>query len=193
MKKVAAGMAVLLLAVMVSASGNADPEYYGMGPGMMTHMYGDSPSEVDKEKVEKYQEKIEKQFEGTADLRQNIWVKQHEMATLLASPKTSKQELLEKQKELQKLMNELQQKELAFRWELDKEFPEMASDMYGGCYGPAMGYGMGMACGGPGMMGGYGHGSGMMGYGGYGYGHGMMMGPGWGRKYWRGWRGKEKK
>jgi Skp family chaperone for outer membrane proteins len=188
MKRVATGMAVLVLAIMVSASGNAESEYYGMGPGMMGHMYGEPTSEADKEKVESYRKEVEKQLEDTADLRQNIWVKQHEMSTLLASPKTSKKELLEKQKELQKLMNELQRKELAFRWELDKKFPEMAPDMYGGCYGPAMGHGMGMACGGPGMMGygGHGYGPGMMGHGGHGYGHGMMMGPGWGRKYWRG-------
>lgn len=127
-----------------------------MGPGMMSNPYQLQTVDENKQKV--YDEEMAKHYSASAEQRQAIVVKQHEIATLLVDPKTSKDALIEKQKELQELMNTLQRDELSFRWDLRQKYPEMASDIYGGCLAPAAGYG----------------GAAMMGYGSYGP---DMMGP----------------
>jgi hypothetical protein len=187
-----------LLAIMSWAAYPASAERYEgyrMGPEMMGQGYGERyRSSADEGKLKAYDEEMEKHYKSTASQRQEILVKQHEMATLLINTKTTKDELMEKQKELQGLMNTLQREELSFRWDIHKKYPEMSPDVYGGCLEPAAGSG--------GAMMGYG-GAGMMGYGYYGHGmmdsddydeHGRgMMGSGWGnwRRWWP-WRDKAK-
>jgi len=124
---------------------------------MMEQGYSATPrSSVDEETLKAYDEEMEKHSKDTANQRQDILVKQHEMATLLINRKTTKDELMGKQKELQGLMNAWQQEELSFRWDIHKKYPEMTPDVYGGCLGTAAGNG------GAGMMGqGY-YGQGMM-------------------------------
>ena len=94
------------------------------------------------EREQEYRQAWQQHMEETRDLRHEIAVKQHEMATMLVKPEeTSEQELLAQQKEIQKLQNELQRKQLAFRWKMRQQYPEVATDIYGGCFAPAMGLG----------------------------------------------------
>lgn len=151
---------------------------YGMGPGMMGQGYNSAQrSSVDEETQKAYDGEMEKHYKATADQRQEIVVKQHEIATLLVNSKTTKDELINKQKEMQELMNVMQRDELSFRWDLHQKYPEMAPDLYRGCLAPAAGYG------GPGMKG-YGpYGRSMMDSDDYeGWGHDGMMGSGWGNR-----------
>jgi hypothetical protein len=92
---------------------------------------------------------------------------------MMLNPKTTEDELLKKQQELQEARNKLEKEQLAFRFKMNKKYPEVM-ESYG-----MMGYGMGsgMMGDGYGMMGGYGMGQGMMG-GGYGMG---PCGGGYGR------------
>lgn len=147
-----------------------------MGPGMMGQGYSTiDRSSLDEEKLKVYDEEMAAHYKDTANQRQEIIVKQHEIATLLVNPKTTKKELLEKQMELQELMNTLQREELSFRWDQHKKYPEMTPDIYGGCLVPAAGYG-----GGPGMMDYGSYGQDMMDPDGYDdHGYGMMGGYGW--------------
>lgn len=181
MKKLLIVTALLVITSWISLPALAEQyEGYRMGPGMMGQRYSASQrSSVDEATQKAYDEEMAKHYANTADQRQDILVKQHEMATLLVKTKTTKEELLDKQKELQDLMNSLQREELSFRWDLHKKYPQMAPDVYGGCLGPAAGYG------GPEMMGNGYYGHGMMNPNDYDeHGRGMM-GSGWGN--WRNW------
>jgi len=113
-----------------------------MGSGMMTPGYSDSErTPVDEEKIKGYNEEFAKHNKDIADQQRAILVKKHEMAILLIKTTTTKEELLEKQKELQVLMNALQREMLSFRWEMNKKYPEMTSDMYRGCLGSVASFG----------------------------------------------------
>jgi len=92
-------------------------EGYWMGHhGMMEQGYGARyRASVDEAVLKAYGEEMEKHYQDTASRRQEILVKQHEIATMLIDTKSTKEALLEKQKELQGLMNTLQQEELSFR------------------------------------------------------------------------------
>ena len=171
---------VLMTSLMVLPALAQQCEKDRTGPGMMEQGYSASPrSFVDEETLKAYDEEMEKHDKDTANQRLDILVKQHEMATLLINPKTTKDELMVKQKELQGSMNAWQQAELSFRWDIHKKYPEMTPDVYGGCLASAAGNG------GNGMMG---RGNGMMGQGMMnpddpdGHNRGMM---GSGRNKWR--------
>lgn len=161
-------------------------EGYRMGPGMMEREYGvRQRSSLDEDKLKAYDEEMEEHYKNTTSQRQEILVKQHEMATLLINPKTTKDVVLDKQKELQNLMNSFQRQELSFRWDIYKKYPELTPDMYGGCLGLVTGYR------GARMMG-YGSCRGMMNPDNYDEnGPGMM--PGWRNwRKWLHWRDKDK-
>ena len=181
-------VALILCGAMVSTASAQMGRGWMHGGGGPGGQLGWGGQTVDPQKAQEYYQVWQKHGTDTADLREKIWVKRHEMATLLADRNTKKEDLLAKQAELQKLVNQLQNQELAFRWELYQKDPSLAPDAYGGAYGPGMcldgggmmgGYGGGY---GPGMMGGYGggYGPGMMGGYGGGYGPGMMGGHGGG-------------
>ena len=139
-------------------------------------------------------------FEGTKDLRQNIYQKRLELASELAKQKIDPQKAAALQKEISDLRSRLSQKHLEFVLQMKKINPSLGMGftgsgsghhgmMGGGMMGPGMmhggmmdrGYGMGPGTGMMGSRGGYGNGPGRMGpRGGYGMGPGMM-GPGTGR------------
>lgn|GEM_PF-2136664 len=175
--------------------------------------YAGGPSAQETERTKAYYLAWKKFGDDTAELREQLWLKRHQMAALLANPETKQEELLAKQQEILDLQGDYQRRSLRFLWELNRRFPGLAQDPYGGCYGPAMGLesgpgpvpgGPGFGCGpGPGMApppqsgdwgygGGYGPGYGGPGpenYGpGWGYGQSYGRGPGWGygRGYGRG-------
>jgi len=102
-----------------------------------------------------FQEAQQQYWSKTADLRQQVLLKQYELAALMVNPKAKEDELLKKQQELQDVRAKLEKEQLVFSYQMKRKYPEVM-----GSYG-AMGSGM--------MGGGYGMGSGMMG-GGMGYG-----------------------
>jgi len=125
-------------------------------------------TESGQKQYQAFQEAQQQYWSKTADLRQQVLLKQYELAALMVNPKAKEDELLKKQRELQDVRAKLEKEQLVFSYQMKRKYPEVI-----GSYG-TMGYGM--------MGGGYGMGPGMMG-GGYGMGYGMTggqhhMGPG---------------
>jgi Spy/CpxP family protein refolding chaperone len=152
-----AGKVSLLLVLalaLLAASVWAQPMGKGMGRGMMT---------LTPEQASKIFDLKEKFLVDTAGLRKQIMVKQAELAALWAAEKPDQNAIVAKQKELNALRDQMQEKMTALQFEAMKIAP--------GCNMMGMGMGMGEGYGmGPGMS----HGPGM----GMGPGPGGGMGPG---------------
>ena len=130
-----------------------------------------------------FQEAQQQYWSKTADLRQQVLLKQYELAALMVNPKAKEDELLKKQRELQDVRAKLEKEQLVYMYQMRQKYPEVMGSYGMGCGMPGGGYGMGYGM----MGGGYGMGPCGMGYGmpggGYGMGHGMgggyhHMGPG---------------
>ena len=145
-----------------------------------TAMAQTGKTESGQDRYQAFQEAHQQHWTKTADLRQQVLLKQYELAATMVNPKATEDALLKKQQELQNARNKLEKENLVFMYQMGRKYPEVMQS-----YG-MMGYGMGMGSYGMGygmMGGGYGMGPGMMGYGmgmgtcGMGYG---MMGGGYG-------------
>jgi Spy/CpxP family protein refolding chaperone len=102
-------------------------------------------------------------FKETLPVRNEMQVKQLELRTLWAQTNPEPEKIIAKQKEVNALKTQLQEKGTMFRLEMRKILtPEQQAQM--GAYGPGFGRGQG-------MRGGYGPGRGM------GMGQGMGYGP----------------
>jgi len=140
----------LALSLGLAAYGWAQPMGKGMGggPGMMN---------LTPEQAGKIFDLKEKMHADTAGLRKQMMVKHAELAALWKAEKPDQNAIQAKQKELNGLRDQMQEKMTAFRLEAKKINPN---------FGMGMGRGMGHGCGmGPGGMG-------------MGPGGGMGMGPG---------------
>ncbi len=145
----------LALSLGLAASVWAQPMGKGMGPGMMN---------LTPEQAGKVFDLMEKMHADTADLRKQMMVKHAEMAALWKAEKPDQNAIQAKQKELNALRDQMQEKMMACRLEAKKIAPDFGMGM-------GMGMGMGGCCGmGPGM--GQGPGMGM----GSGLGGGMSPG-----------------
>ena len=133
----------------MAASVWAQPKGKGMGPGMKN---------LTPEEAGKIFDLKEKLHADTAALRKQMMVKHAELAALWAAEKPEESAIQAKQKELNALRDQMQEKMTAFQFEAKKIAPSYHVGM-----GMGMGEGYGM---GPGM----GHGAGM----------GMGCGPGGG-------------
>ena len=150
--------------------------------------------ESGQKQYQAFQEAQQQYWSKTADLRQQVLLKQYELAAMMVNPKAKEDELLKKQRELQDVRAKLEKEQLVYMYQMRQKYPEVMGSYGMGCGMPGGGYGMGygMMGGGYGMGygmmgGGYGMGPCGMGYGmpggGYGMGHGMgggyhHMGPG---------------
>ncbi len=94
---------------------------------------------VDEQTLNAYHDEMARFYTNSADLRHDIWERIHLFADMLTNPDTTKEEVLAIQHEIQLLANDLQRKELSFRWDLNSRFPELATDKYRGCLGAATG------------------------------------------------------
>jgi Spy/CpxP family protein refolding chaperone len=139
----------LALSLGLAVSVWAQPMGKGMGEGMMN---------LTPEQAAKIFDLKEKMHADTVDLRRQIMVKQAELAALWEAENPDQHAIVAKQKELNALRDQMQEKMTVFQFEAIKIAP--------GCN-----IGMGM-----GMGEGYGMGPGM----GYGPGMGMRRGPGGG-------------
>ncbi len=113
----------------------------GAEPAMIPISYYDDQRQVmvDEKTLNAYHDEMAKFYQDSADLRHDIWEKSHLFARMLTYPDTTKAEVLTIQQEIQVLTSELQREELSFRWDLNSQFPELATDKYRGCLGAATG------------------------------------------------------
>ena len=139
----------LALTLGLTASSWARPGGGGMGCGMMGAM------NLTPDQAGKLFDLKEKFRTDTADMRKQMMVKHPELAALWKAEKPDEKAISAKQKELNALRDQMQEKSTAFRLEARKIAPELAK---------GFGHGMG---------GGKGHGGCPMGGGGMG-----PMGPG---------------
>ena len=144
----------LALSLGLAASAWAQPMGKGMGPGMMN---------LTPEQAGKIFDLKEKMHADTAGLRKQMMVKHAELVALWKVEKPDQNAIQAKQKELNALRDQMQEKMTAFQFEAKKIAPSYHVGM--GMMGMGEGYGMGF---------GMGHGAGM----GMGRGPGGGMGPG---------------
>jgi zinc resistance-associated protein len=128
---------------------------YMMGPGYGPNYggYGPQTTQLTPEQTQKLDQLRQKYWEETKTLRADLFAKQQELRGLSIQANPDPKAIEKLQKEVFSLQQKLQEKNFAFRQEMDKIAP--------GYWG---GYGQG-----------YGHGRGRHGYG-YGYGPGPQGG-----------------
>jgi len=163
-------VALGLVALMVLGVGYAFAQGAGAGPGSgHRHDWGQEKwSSLTPEQRAKFQELRRKFREDNAKLFGAIVTKRLELQSLWTDPKADSKAILDKEKELRDLQNQIKDKMVQMRLEVRKSLtPEQIQNWKSG-------WGMGRGVGGGRMMG---HGPGM-GRGGMGPGHGMGHGEG---------------
>lgn len=118
-----------------------------MGPGMMGHGgmgHGMHWANMTPEQVGKAFDMRQKFMNDTADMRKQMLVKRAELRDMWKAKEPDKAQIAAKQKEINSLRDQLQEKATAFKLDMRKEFPNMGAG--GGC--PMMPGGKGMG-GGP--------------------------------------------
>jgi Spy/CpxP family protein refolding chaperone len=176
MKKMKKTVVVLgLVAVMVLGVAYAFAQGQGPGPGP-GHRPGwghEKWSSLTPDQQTKVQEFRQKFNDETAQLRGTMLTKRIELQSLWRNPKADSKAILDKEKELRSLQDQMRDKAVQMKLEIRKILtPEQLAQ-----FGP--GWGMGRGFGGGHMMGGgYGMGRHGMGRGGMGPGHGMGPGQG---------------
>ena len=125
----------LALSLGLAASAWAQPMGKGMGPGMMN---------LTPEQAGKIFDLMEKMQDDTAGLRKQLMVKHAELAALWKAGGAEQNAIQAKQKELNALRDQMQEKTTIYRLEAKKIAPDF--DM-----GMGVGMGMGMGPGGMGM------------------------------------------
>jgi Spy/CpxP family protein refolding chaperone len=133
----------LTLSLGLAASVWAQPKGKGMGsgPGMMN---------LTPEQAGQIFDLKEKLNADTAGLRKQMMLKHAELAALWKAEKPDQKAIQAKQKELNALRGQMQEKVTAFQFEAKKIAPDFNMGMG---YGPGMGEGMGMGRGPGGGMG----------------------------------------
>ncbi len=148
-------VSALALCLLLAAAAGAQPMMKGMGHGPM-HMMNLTPDQAGKlfDLKEKFRT-------DTASLRKSLMLKRLEMRALWKAQAPDEKAILAKQKELNALREQLQEKMIPFRLEARKIDPNFGMG-WGHGRGMGMGMGMGEGCGmGPGggmcMLGGPGN------------------------------------
>jgi len=148
----------------------------GRGPGSRGEPCWESgvpgkASRLTPEQEAKFQELRQKFNEETAQLRGALVTKRLELQSLWTNPTSDSKAIMEKERELRDLQNQMRDKDVQFKLEARNILtPEQIEE-----FGPGMGRGFGR-----GYRRGYGHGYGHHGYGHHGFGHGYGKGPGYG-------------
>jgi len=141
-------MLMLMLVLGLSTAAWARP--FGCGPGGMN---------ITPEQAGQLFDLKQQFMNDTAQLRKNMWMKRAEMAALWKAENPDQNQIKAKQKEMNALREQLQEKMVAFRLQARKIAPfgpgkGMGRGMgMGAGMGMGMGMGMTMACDGPGMLG----------------------------------------
>jgi zinc resistance-associated protein len=170
---------VVLVMGLVASGGLAMAQGWGRGPGMGYGPYGPGMrgnaaggpyglgpgNTLTPEQVQKMQALQEKFFKETAPIRNDLVTKRLELRTLWSQANPDQEKILAKQKEINTLREQLQEKSTQKRLEALKVLTPEQREQMGAYYG-GMGFGpkFGHRGFGPGTMMGYGYGHG------YGYG-----------------------
>ena len=141
------GLPVLLMVVLIlglSTAAWARP--FGCGPGGMN---------ITPEQAGQLFDLKQQFMNDTASIRKAMWMKRAEMATLWKAENPDQTQIKAKQKEMNALKEQFQEKMVAFRLQARKIAPFGPGKGMGRGMGMGMGGGMGMgmamACDGPGM------------------------------------------
>jgi len=124
---------VCLLCLLVALPAAAQKGFGKQGKQMVPGFGGGRQDQLDPEIAALCREAGETHRKETEALRRDILSKRHEMAAMLTNPESKLDDLLKKQEKLQKLTNELQRRDLIFRWNFFKKHPEISPDMQRGC------------------------------------------------------------
>jgi zinc resistance-associated protein len=113
----------------------------GMGPGMGMghHGWGKGMMQLTPDQAAKAFDMRQKFMNDTADLRKQMLVKRAELRELWNAKEPDKAKIAAKQKEINAVRDQLQEKATAFKLDMRKEFPNVA----GGAGCPMMGGGKG--------------------------------------------------
>jgi len=134
----------LALSLGLAASVWAEPMCEGMG-------HGPEMMNLTADQADKIFDLKEKMHADTASLRKQMMIKHLELASLWKAEKPDLTAIQAKQKELNALRDQMQDKMTAFRFEAKKIAPNFGMGMGMGGMGPGMGRGPGMGMGrGPG-------------------------------------------
>jgi len=125
----------LALTMSLAASSWARPWGSGMG-GMGCGMMG--ATNLTPEQAGKLFDLKQKFKNDTADVRKQMMVKHAELAALWKAEKPDEKAIVAKQKELNAVKGQMQEKSVAFRLEAKQIAPQLAQG-----FGPGMGRGMG--------------------------------------------------
>jgi Spy/CpxP family protein refolding chaperone len=127
----------------------------GSGPGPREGCMGlGKGASLTEEQRTQFQELRQKFHDETAKLREQIWSKRQELRTLWSDSKSGADAILEKEKELRELENQMRDKAVQMKLEARNILtPEQLADFgkFGGPgsgRGPGMGHGKGRGCGG---------------------------------------------
>ena len=146
-------MLVAVLSLGFATAALAQPQ--GMGPGMGMGQCGMGPGmgmgkgcgmghgmkgmmQLTPDQAAKAFDPRQKFMNDTADLRKQMFVKQAELRQLWQAKEPDKAKIAAKQKEINTVRDQLQEKATAFKLDMRKDFPDMAGDA--GCC-PKMGGG----------------------------------------------------
>jgi len=112
----------------------------GMGAGMGCGMgHGMNFMQLPPEQAAKAFDLRQKFMNDTAEMRKQMWVKQAELREMWQAKEPDQAKITAKQKEISAVRDQLQEKATAFKLDMRKEFPNIASSA--GC--PMMGGGKG--------------------------------------------------
>jgi zinc resistance-associated protein len=146
----------LALTVGLAASSWAGPGHGGMGGGMGCGMMGGM--NLSPEQAGKLFDLKEKFRSDTAQVRKQMIIKGAELAALWKAENPDEKAITAKQKELNALRGQMQEKSVPFRLEARKIAPQLAKAFGHGMGGGMGGHGGGMGPGGCPMGGGMGPG-----------------------------------
>jgi Spy/CpxP family protein refolding chaperone len=126
----------------------------GSGPRESCWGFGKGASLTEEQKAQ-FQELRQKFHDETAKLREEIWAKRQELRTLWSDSKSGADAILEKEKELRELENQMRDKAVQMKLEARNiltpeqlaEFGKFGDPSSSG-RGPGKGHGKGRGCGG---------------------------------------------
>ena len=161
-------IALGLVAILLLGVTHVFAQRPGFGPGHRPGWGQEKWSSLTPEQQTKFQELRQKFNDETAQLRGTALTKRLELQSLWTDPKADPKAILEKEKELRSLQDQIRDKAVQLRLEARKILTPEQLSQFGSGWGRGYGFGHGH------MMG---HGPGM------GYGFGMGYGPGRGPGY----------
>ncbi len=142
MRRKIIALALTLIIVLGVTYVYAQGPGFGFGPkGRSESWTPKGTSSLSPEQISKFQELRQKFTSETAKLRGDLLTKRLELQSLWTNPKADDKAILEKEKELRDLQNQLRDKTLQFRLEARKFLTPEQMAGFGPGFGPHKGFG----------------------------------------------------